>query len=243
VTAQVTGGRLVITGTIHNIASFIYGSPSALQLAAILIVGTTQHTLDVDQTSGAISMPAGLTVQVTTGNLVTVRLQVGASFTTPRSDQLISRQDLEMEVSGGTSTTIWDTTNMPVPVWTGALSWVGGTGALQVVITFTSDGGATEDLLITSYERGGAASTSTAVDPSSTSQQTHTAAFDKAAAVAATGCAVEYTLASGATLPRQVLTWGIQNIDPNQIPAAGVVPAAGYNQSKNAANVAEIDAT
>ncbi|MEL6349130.1 MAG: hypothetical protein AAFV53_38855 [Myxococcota bacterium] len=180
-TLDVTGGQLLVTGTLSNVARYVYGTPAVLQATCTLwINGAPSTTYAIDQQTGALSGPP---TQVSPGDAVVIRFEAKATIPVPYDNQWVQRQDLSWTVPSGNGAIVFDATTNPqqAPSWNAQIGFSSG-GSLEITVTPTSADGSTQPLTITTQVAGGALKSSSTASQSPPGSTTHTALFNQAQA-------------------------------------------------------------
>ncbi|MEL6345379.1 MAG: hypothetical protein AAFV53_19890 [Myxococcota bacterium] len=185
ITINASGSQLTVAGTLLNVSDYVYGVPIALQATVTLWVNSTPtSTYTLDAQTGTIT---GAPTPVNPGDQITVRFESKATIPSPYNTQTVQRQDLNWTVpAGGGSISFSQSVNpQQAPSWGAVFEWQAGAGPLTWTHTPTADDGATQNLTLqTELAGGGAQSVSVFNQNPAAGPQTHTAAFDKAAAAA-----------------------------------------------------------
>ncbi|MEL6349530.1 MAG: hypothetical protein AAFV53_40885, partial [Myxococcota bacterium] len=183
VTIDVTGGQLMVTGTLSNVARFMWGTPPRLQATCQLWINGAPSTLyTIDPQSGVITGPP---TPVSPGDDVTIRFEAKATIVTPYDNQWVQRQDLSWTVPPGGGSITFDTATNPqqAPSWGAQIGFQLG-GSLEITVTPSNADGSTQLLTITTQVAGGTLKNSTTASQSPPTPTTHTSLFDRAQASA-----------------------------------------------------------
>ncbi len=173
---EVSSGSLSLgSSAVENYTDFDWG-PDQL-FASLWKNGTKATNLSISSSTGAVTL--GSAVGVSDDDEIEVRFDFVGKVSNPWGTRVIGRRACYMTVSGD-STTTFDEDDNPIPVPTWDLTFgFDANDRLKVGVRVTDDDGATQDMTVKTRLWGlpQAKETSTTVDLSSTSVQTHTADF------------------------------------------------------------------
>lgn len=180
--ADISGGTLTVISPSALINPGVAGwNPTGL-VGSILVDGVQKATLSFNETTRAVT--ASGAVAVTTGETVEVRWQkTGGTSVKPWNNVVLMRRSAFFDVPAANDTFTFNriTNAVPVPEWDLAFGWdASNSDTFKVTCTVSDDDAATEDMTITTRRINptqGASSTD--IDLSSTSAQSHSATFTK----------------------------------------------------------------